>query len=136
MPVLLIAVEFYLCILGWQVFIQGLDLAFPGCPRIRTAVARINRFQEIGRVHRLSTDQRWVSRASKTTSEFFSTLNFTVINAENAAHKSDKFVALATRTRQEYLKDLANNYVSSHGMESGFGKIGALTDEAERLGSL
>ncbi|XP_068106926.1 signal-induced proliferation-associated 1-like protein 3 isoform X2 [Hyperolius riggenbachi] len=36
-----------------------------------------------------------------------------VINAENAAHKSDKFHAMATRTRQEYLKDLAENYVTN-----------------------
>ncbi|XP_032882709.1 signal-induced proliferation-associated 1-like protein 1 isoform X3 [Amblyraja radiata] len=32
-----------------------------------------------------------------------------VINAENAAHKSEKFRAMATRTRQEYLKDLAEH---------------------------
>ncbi|KAJ7990431.1 hypothetical protein DPEC_G00300250 [Dallia pectoralis] len=32
-----------------------------------------------------------------------------VINAENAAHKSEKFHTMATRTRQEYLKDLAEN---------------------------
>ncbi|XP_060113787.1 signal-induced proliferation-associated 1-like protein 3 [Heteronotia binoei] len=36
-----------------------------------------------------------------------------VINAENAAHKSDKFHTMATRTRQEYLKDLAENCVTS-----------------------
>ncbi|XP_063287165.1 signal-induced proliferation-associated 1-like protein 3 isoform X3 [Pelobates fuscus] len=36
-----------------------------------------------------------------------------VINAENAAHKSDKFHTMATRTRQEYLKDLAENYVTN-----------------------
>lgn len=36
-----------------------------------------------------------------------------VINAENAAHKSEKFHTMATRTRQEYLRDLAENYVSS-----------------------
>uniref|UniRef100_A0AAR2KXP0 Rap-GAP domain-containing protein n=1 Tax=Pygocentrus nattereri TaxID=42514 RepID=A0AAR2KXP0_PYGNA len=32
------------------------------------------------------------------------------INAENAAEKSEKFRSMATRTRQEYLKDLAENY--------------------------
>lgn len=36
-----------------------------------------------------------------------------VINAENAAHKSDKFRAMATRTRQEYLRDLAERHVTS-----------------------
>ncbi|KAG8448749.1 hypothetical protein GDO86_015713 [Hymenochirus boettgeri] len=36
-----------------------------------------------------------------------------VINAENAAHKSDKFHTMATRTRQEYLKDLAENYITN-----------------------
>ncbi|KAM9633604.1 signal-induced proliferation-associated 1-like protein 3 [Trichechus inunguis] len=41
-----------------------------------------------------------------------------VINAENAAHKSDKFHTMATRTRQEYLKDLAENCVSNTPMDS------------------
>uniref|UniRef100_A0A3B3R7C9 Signal induced proliferation associated 1 like 1 n=1 Tax=Paramormyrops kingsleyae TaxID=1676925 RepID=A0A3B3R7C9_9TELE len=36
-----------------------------------------------------------------------------VINAENAAHKSEKFRAMATRTRQEYLRDLAEQHVTS-----------------------
>ena len=47
-----------------------------------------------------------------------------VINAENAAHRSDKFVSMATRTRQEYLKDLATNYISQTTLDSGskFGK--------------
>ncbi|NXS58252.1 SI1L3 protein, partial [Brachypteracias leptosomus] len=36
-----------------------------------------------------------------------------VINGENAAHKSHKFHSMATRTRQEYLKDLAQNYVTN-----------------------
>uniref|UniRef100_A0A8C5TMR9 Signal induced proliferation associated 1 like 3 n=1 Tax=Malurus cyaneus samueli TaxID=2593467 RepID=A0A8C5TMR9_9PASS len=35
------------------------------------------------------------------------------INAENAAHKSHKFRTMATRTRQEYLRDLAENYVTN-----------------------
>ncbi|XP_078000700.1 signal-induced proliferation-associated 1-like protein 2 isoform X1 [Glandiceps talaboti] len=42
-----------------------------------------------------------------------------IINAENAAHKSDKFVAMAIRTRQEYLRDLANNYVSNATIDTG-----------------
>ncbi|XP_064882257.1 signal-induced proliferation-associated 1-like protein 1 isoform X2 [Oncorhynchus nerka] len=36
-----------------------------------------------------------------------------VINAENAAHKSHKFRAMATRTRQEYLRDLAERNTTS-----------------------
>ncbi|XP_037305636.2 signal-induced proliferation-associated 1-like protein 1 isoform X2 [Pungitius pungitius] len=36
-----------------------------------------------------------------------------VINAENAAHKSNKFRAMATRTRQEYLRDLAERHATS-----------------------
>ena len=48
-----------------------------------------------------------------------------VINAENAAHRSDKFVSMATRTRQEYLKDLASNYSTQTNIDSGskFGEI-------------
>lgn len=45
-----------------------------------------------------------------------------VINAENAAHKSEKFHTMATRTRQEYLRDLAENYVSSTPLDNT-GKI-------------
>ncbi|XP_036264163.1 signal-induced proliferation-associated 1-like protein 3 isoform X6 [Pipistrellus kuhlii] len=41
-----------------------------------------------------------------------------VINAENAAHKSDKFHTMATRTRQEYLKDLAENCISNTPIDS------------------
>nr|XP_033811802.1 signal-induced proliferation-associated protein 1 isoform X1 [Geotrypetes seraphini]XP_033811804.1 signal-induced proliferation-associated protein 1 isoform X1 [Geotrypetes seraphini] len=40
------------------------------------------------------------------------------INAENAAEKSEKFYAMATRTRQEYLRDLATNYVTTTTIES------------------
>ncbi|CAN9502220.1 unnamed protein product [Ophioblennius macclurei] len=40
-----------------------------------------------------------------------------VINAEKAAHKSDKFGAMATRTRQEYLRDLAERHVTSTPVE-------------------
>lgn len=46
-------------------------------------------------------------------------LRFLVINAENAAHKSEKFSAMATRTRHEYLKDLATNYVTNTTLETG-----------------
>lgn len=47
------------------------------------------------------------------------------INAENAAHKSDKFRVMATRTRQEYLRDLAENYASSAPLDSSSGGGGA-----------
>ncbi|XP_036380178.1 signal-induced proliferation-associated 1-like protein 2 [Megalops cyprinoides] len=40
------------------------------------------------------------------------------VNAENAAEKSEKFRSMATRTRQEYLKDLAKNYVTTTPIES------------------
>ena len=36
-----------------------------------------------------------------------------IINAENAAHRSEKFRLMAQRTRHEYLKDLASNHVTS-----------------------
>lgn len=52
-------------------------------------------------------------------SVFFFFFFFIVINAENAAHKSEKFSALARRTRYEYLKDLATNYVTNTTLETG-----------------
>lgn len=42
-----------------------------------------------------------------------------VINAENAAHRSEKFATMATRTRQEYLKDLTTNYCTATLVETG-----------------
>ncbi|XP_064206226.1 signal-induced proliferation-associated 1-like protein 1 isoform X1 [Anguilla rostrata] len=39
------------------------------------------------------------------------------VNAECAAEKSEKFRSMATRTRQEYLKDLAENYVTTTPLE-------------------
>lgn len=42
-----------------------------------------------------------------------------VMNAENAAHKSEKFSAMARRTRHEYLKDLATNFVTNTTLETG-----------------
>lgn len=41
-----------------------------------------------------------------------------VINAENAAHRSEKFSTMATRTRQEYLKDLVTNYSTVTSVET------------------
>ena len=46
-----------------------------------------------------------------------------MINAENAAHKSEKFTAMAVRTRYEYLKDLATNFVTAQGIDSGGAKF-------------
>ncbi|KAG5853125.1 hypothetical protein ANANG_G00069770 [Anguilla anguilla] len=40
------------------------------------------------------------------------------VNAENAAEKSEKFRSMATRTRQEYLKDLAENYATTTPIDS------------------
>lgn len=41
-----------------------------------------------------------------------------IINAEHAAHKSEKFTHMARRTRYEYLKDLATNQVSTQTLET------------------
>ncbi|XP_066916248.1 signal-induced proliferation-associated 1-like protein 1 isoform X2 [Clytia hemisphaerica] len=41
-----------------------------------------------------------------------------IVNAEHAAHKSEKFTHMARRTRYEYLKDLANNQVSQQTLET------------------
>ncbi|KAG9342139.1 hypothetical protein JZ751_017139 [Albula glossodonta] len=54
-----------------------------------------------------------------------------VINAENAAHKSEKFHTMATRTRQEYLRDLAENYSSSTPLDSA-GKLNNLISLASK----
>ncbi|PVD26348.1 hypothetical protein C0Q70_14019 [Pomacea canaliculata] len=51
--------------------------------------------------------------------EFVDFLMAKIINAENAAHRSEKFRTMAQRTRQEYLKDLATNYVTNTPLDSG-----------------
>ncbi|XP_074662268.1 signal-induced proliferation-associated 1-like protein 2 [Tubulanus polymorphus] len=56
--------------------------------------------------------------------EFLHFLLAKIINGENAVHKSDRFVAMATRTRQEYLKDLAVNYSSTVTIEASSSKLG------------
>lgn len=53
---------------------------------------------------------------SKTFADF---LLAKVINAENAAHRSEKFATMATRTRQEYLKDLSTNHCTSTVVDTG-----------------
>uniref|UniRef100_A0AAR2LRV6 Signal induced proliferation associated 1 like 2 n=1 Tax=Pygocentrus nattereri TaxID=42514 RepID=A0AAR2LRV6_PYGNA len=55
-----------------------------------------------------------------------------VINGENAAHKSEKFRAMATRTRQEYLKDLAENFASATPVDSSAAKFSFITLGAKR----
>jgi len=47
-------------------------------------------------------------------------------------HRSDKFLAMATRTRQEYLKDLAQNYVSPTPVDSG-SRLGTLISSLPNL---
>jgi signal-induced proliferation-associated 1 like protein 1 len=51
--------------------------------------------------------------------KFTSFLLAKIINAENAAHQSEKFTIMATRTRQEYLKDLCTNYCTQTAVETG-----------------
>uniref|UniRef100_A0A8D0GSQ6 Signal-induced proliferation-associated 1 n=1 Tax=Sphenodon punctatus TaxID=8508 RepID=A0A8D0GSQ6_SPHPU len=45
------------------------------------------------------------------------------INAENAAERSGKFHAMATRTRQEYLRDLALNHVTTSSLEASSSRL-------------
>ncbi|KAK7160088.1 hypothetical protein R3I93_007902 [Phoxinus phoxinus] len=54
-----------------------------------------------------------------------------IINAENAAHKSEKFHAMATRTRQGYLRDLAENCVSTTPLDTA-GKLNNLISLASK----
>ncbi len=42
-----------------------------------------------------------------------------IINGGHATLRSNKFVSMAVRTRQELLKDLATNYVTQTTLESG-----------------
>ena len=49
--------------------------------------------------------------------EFRNFLLAKLINAENAGHHSKKFNTMATRTRRQYLLDLANSYSSSQSIE-------------------
>ncbi|KAL1265927.1 hypothetical protein QQF64_003954, partial [Cirrhinus molitorella] len=55
-----------------------------------------------------------------------------VINAENAAHKSEKFRAMATRTRQEYLKDLVENFTGATPVDATGAKFSFITLGAKR----
>ncbi|KAL8613785.1 hypothetical protein ACOMHN_029642 [Nucella lapillus] len=51
--------------------------------------------------------------------EFVDFIMAKIINAENAAHRSEKFRTMAQRTRQEYLKDLATNFCTNNALDSG-----------------
>lgn len=66
-----------------------------------------------------------------------------IINAENAVHLSDKFRSMAQRTRHEYLKDLAQNYVSnttisdvSIGTSAGAKLVSTIFGASKKKGSL
>ncbi|XP_076879437.1 signal-induced proliferation-associated 1-like protein 2 isoform X2 [Brachyhypopomus gauderio] len=50
-----------------------------------------------------------------------------IINGENAAQKSEKFHAMATRTHQEYLKDLVENFASAVPVDSTGAKFSFIT---------
>uniref|UniRef100_A0A915JMX3 Rap-GAP domain-containing protein n=1 Tax=Romanomermis culicivorax TaxID=13658 RepID=A0A915JMX3_ROMCU len=64
--------------------------------------------------------------------EFRDFLLTKAINAENAVHRSDKFATMAARTRKEFMKDLAENHVTSHCLEGATGKIGKILSARRR----
>ena len=51
-------------------------------------------------------------------SEFADFLVAKILNAENASYLSDKFQAMAVRTRGEYMKDLATSYVTGNSLDN------------------
>uniref|UniRef100_A0A8D2LH22 Signal-induced proliferation-associated 1 n=1 Tax=Varanus komodoensis TaxID=61221 RepID=A0A8D2LH22_VARKO len=54
------------------------------------------------------------------------------INAENAAERSGKFHAMATRTRQEYLRDLALNHVTTSTLEASSTRLALMALAAKK----
>lgn len=56
-----------------------------------------------------------------------------VVNAENAAHRSEKFVTMATRTRQEYIKDLVANHATTTPVDMGGGKFNLFSKKKEKI---
>ncbi|XP_053134233.1 signal-induced proliferation-associated protein 1 isoform X2 [Hemicordylus capensis] len=54
------------------------------------------------------------------------------INAENAAERSGKFHAMATRTRQEYLRDLALHYSSTSTLEASSSRLALIALAAKK----
>ncbi|XP_042296746.1 signal-induced proliferation-associated protein 1 isoform X2 [Sceloporus undulatus] len=55
-----------------------------------------------------------------------------VINAENAAERSGKFHAMATRTRQEYLRDLALNHATTSTLEASSSRLALIALAAKK----
>lgn len=89
-----------------HVFILVRQVAGPGPTKYSVAVSRSKEVPVFGP----PIAEGAIYSKCKAFSEF---LLSKVINAENAAHRSDKFRSMAQRTRFEYLKDLAINYISS-----------------------
>uniref|UniRef100_A0ABM5F4P8 Signal-induced proliferation-associated protein 1 isoform X1 n=1 Tax=Pogona vitticeps TaxID=103695 RepID=A0ABM5F4P8_9SAUR len=54
------------------------------------------------------------------------------INAENAAERSGKFHAMATRTRQEYLRELALNHVTTSTLEASSSRLALIALAAKK----
>ncbi|XP_053575956.1 LOW QUALITY PROTEIN: signal-induced proliferation-associated protein 1 [Bombina bombina] len=59
------------------------------------------------------------------------------INGENAAERGGKFLAMATRTREEYLRDLARDHVTTATLDSCSSKLAilGLSKKRDRAGS-
>ncbi|OCT81656.1 hypothetical protein XELAEV_18024164mg [Xenopus laevis] len=59
------------------------------------------------------------------------------VNGENAAEHGGKFLAMATRTREEYLKDLARDHVTTATLDSCSSKLAilSLSKKRDRAGS-
>ncbi|XP_075693522.1 signal-induced proliferation-associated protein 1 isoform X2 [Rhinoderma darwinii] len=59
------------------------------------------------------------------------------VNGENAAERGGKFLAMATRTREEYLKDLARDHVTTTTLDSFSSKLAilSLSKKKDRAGS-
>lgn len=59
------------------------------------------------------------------------------INGENAAERGGKFLAMATRTREEYLRDLARDHVTTTTLDSCSSKLAilGLSKKRDRAGS-
>ncbi|KAM3920566.1 signal-induced proliferation-associated protein 1 isoform 1-T3 [Leptodactylus fuscus] len=59
------------------------------------------------------------------------------VNGENAAERGGKFLAMATRTREEYLRDLARDHVTTTTLDSCSSKLAilGLSKKRDRAGS-
>uniref|UniRef100_H9GA28 Uncharacterized protein n=1 Tax=Anolis carolinensis TaxID=28377 RepID=H9GA28_ANOCA len=55
-----------------------------------------------------------------------------VVNAENAAERSGKFHAMATRTRQEYLRDLALHHATTSTLEASSSRLALIALAAKK----